>query len=233
MAIHSRKFNSRLMRSWLALGVLLLAAGSTYAGSTVLGTSGWMASWADQLDPQIQIATSSQGNDSVLITKQVDFFSNQPITILFQQIQSNALPHIAITTEQLTNSTNSSWIGYRQTVVGDATFDPATTALNTPGGFSVNPFTTATISQNNTLFDVSGAVIPNTGIDNVWRPGLVSGELWMTTTPGNGIDTLGAFELIEEPIPGGAQVIPVPMALALGLVGVGMSAVAARRRIRG
>lgn len=213
------------MHRYLAYGLLAILAvaviaGTAPAGTIVLGNSGWAATWASFRDPVLSVNVDFETADSVFIEKKINFlpsdlnptaFFIDPAVIVFQQISPNAKPFIVVNDEQVINNTGLDWIGFEFTLLG-ATFDTALTNVNQPGGFSIDPFTTATYLNNNSLLQVGGGVVPSGPAgNNVWFPGAQSGGLYVISAPG-GAGTMTAFSFKEQPI-----IIPLPAAAWTGL----------------
>lgn len=217
----------------VAAGVLAWSASPSQAGSTVLGTSGWMASWASSFDGDVAVNVLSETSNSVVIEKLVTFRQGPaangifpPIQIVFQQIQADAAVNIVLDQELVTNQTSGDWTGFRMTLLGGAaTFDAAQTGLLQPGGFDITPFTSGSIDATNQIFEVGGTTIP---VGGTWNPGAASGALWTVTTPAGPDAELAAFALSEAPL--GATVIPLPGALGMGLAGLATAAALRRAR---
>lgn len=215
------------------LAGLALTASAASAGSLVLGNSGWQAIWAND---NLALNTDAVTDDAVYIEKMMNFTTNDPVRILFQQIPGEtAVPYIVINDEQLVNRSGQDWSGFTMTVVGlqgNAHFDTVQTALGQTGGFSIDPFTTGTFSNGDTVLTVGGGVIPSQPVgQNVWFPGAGSGNLWMIDAAGAGpAPALLAFTLTEQPI-----VTPIPLPAAAwsglaGLVGLGGLSLMKKRR---
>jgi hypothetical protein len=213
-------------------GVALTATVAS-AGSLVLGNSGWQAIWAND---NLALNTDGVTDNAVFIEKMMDFTTNDPVRILFQQIPGQtAVPYIVINDEQLVNRSGQAWSGFTMTVVGltgNAHFDTSKSALGQPGGFAISPFTTGTFSNDDTVLTVGGGVIPSHPIgENVWFPGAGAGNLWMIDAAGSStVPTLLAFTLTEQPI-----VTPIPLPAAAwsglaGLVGLGGLGLLKKRR---
>jgi hypothetical protein len=216
-------------------GVALSAAAAS-AGSLTLGSSGWQAIWADTLDSRLALNVDSVTSDAVFIEKSVDFTSNEPVRILFQQIPGQtAVPYIVLNDEHLTNRSGEAWTGFMMSVVGLASnvhFDTVQTGLGQPGGFSIEPFTTGNFSNSDTVLTLGGGIVPSfPDAQNVWAPGTTSGGLWMIDTSDDSITApLLAFTLTEEPL---VTPIPLPAAAWSGLAGlIGLGALSLNRKRR-
>jgi hypothetical protein len=200
-----------------------------FAPIVPLGTSGWTASWDNSLDPVLSVVVDSQNATEVRIEKFVQFLPPpvgqpiQPIVITFQQTQANAVPHIVIEDEAVTNQTGVTWTDFHMELTdsGDAFFNPALTAASggpPPIGWSIAPFTTAVFSAGpsgpNTLLDIAGGAVPN---NTSWFPGAGingDGALYITTNP-HPQAPFTVFTLKEVPS------VPEPISLSLvGLWGV-------------
>lgn len=234
----------RFRTAALAAAVLGVAAVGAQAGSLVLSSSGWTASWDDSLDSVLSLAvdqdTPTESN-SVIIEKSIRFTTDHvddgqvnPAKIVFQQTDANAKRLIIVADETVTNDTGLNWNGFRFTVLdgttgtnADSRFDPVATGIGLPGGFDVSPFTSATFSQNDQILELGGGALPD---GQTWTPGqgVDAGELVIIGLPSNGGSTLRSFSFVEQPLtPGGGPppVIPIPAAMwtgLSGLVGVGL-----------
>lgn len=219
----------------VAAGLLGLAAGqSAQAGSKVLGTTGWVASWDSSLDEVVNLSVDPGSN--LVVEKFADFRSFDPIPIVFQQVdpKASATLAVAIDSEFVFNNTNSPWNAFQMQILSGVTgtgsiasFDPAATGIGGPGGFSINPFTEAVFSTDNRVLDLSGGTIGNVPPGNVWQPGVASGKLYINAVP-TASGALRSFVLKEIPI-----AIPVPAAAWTGLSGlVGLGLFGAARKVR-
>jgi hypothetical protein len=231
-----RSFLKKASVAVMAAAAGLFATASADAGSLVLGNSGWVATWSD---PNLGLAVDFQSQDAVWIEKFAVFTEESvnpagfvnPVNIVFQKISTNAVPYIIINDEMIVNQTGWDWIGFRFMLLptdGSVQFDAGRTDIAPPGGgFSIEPFTTHQYSQNNTILELGGGVVPSWPIgQNVWFPGATSGELAINTA--NGVE-LTAFALKEQPL-----IIPLPAAAWSGLSGlIGLALLKSRRKVAG
>lgn len=224
---------TRMVRS---LGAIEAAAGClamasvASAGSTVLGNSGWTASWPDAFDVQLEVL--GEGNGQLMLSKTVTFNELNSVPITFQQTKADAAGLVSITEEALTNNTGSDWGQFRFILLsGDngttsqPHFDIDATNIGGVDGFSINPFTQHEYQDNagqpNTnlakVLSLTDGTVAN---GDVFRPGKESGQLVIAAYPaadgGNG----GQVFTLKE-LPGvGPNVIPLPSALWSGLIGL-------------
>lgn len=217
----------------VALALIACLAGSAQAVSVPLGTSGWQVTWQD---PFLSVQVDFQTSGEVRIEKFVQFNDSTAFTdpgksnITFEQIDVSAVPLIIINDETVVNKTGQAWGGFRFILEsgadGTGTFthwDPTNT-FNPPdpGGFSIDPFTTATFGANtagqaNTVLTFGGGIVPSdTPGDDVWSPGGISGELRLLAEPVGAGFALRSFVLKEQPI----ALIPLPAAAWTGLSGL-------------
>lgn len=214
---------------------LAMAAAVASAGSVALGTSGWTANWSSDLDGRISVNTDAVSDDAVYIEKFVNFTTNDPVRILFQQTPGeSAVSNIVINDEQLANRSGQDWSGFTMSLVGvagNATFDVAKSNVGQSGGFSIDPFTSSAFSDGDTVLTVGGGVVPSQPVgQNVWFPGSGAGALW-TVHPTTEEGGLLSFILTEQPIT--STLIPLPAAFWSGLAGLaGLGALAIGKRIR-
>ena len=183
-----------------ALGLV----GSAHAGSIVLGSSGWQASWDPSLDGRVQIVLDAVTADTVLIQKLAEFTQGPgiggiypPVIVTFQQIAPTSVRNIVIADEVLTNSTGTTWTDFHMTLVdhGDATFNPTSTFGS---GFTYNPFSNLVFSPDNTQLDLfGGGTVPNGG---TFGPGIGNGELYINVNPSS-VAPFTTFSLKEFPTP--------------------------------
>jgi MYXO-CTERM domain-containing protein len=210
-----------------ALG-LMVVGGSAQAGFTILGNSGWKASWDNSLDPYVDINFDGIAGNAVFIQKTAEFIQGPvngffpSIAIVFEQIAPTTINNIVIQDEIITNSTGVDWTGFRMDVLdhGEVTFNPGATLVSggpPPIGFGLNPFTTGVFSDGNTRLDIGGGTVFN---NTSWNPGggANDGQLWITV---NNLSGNTLFILKETPL-------PAPGALAL----LGLAALAGSRRRR-
>jgi hypothetical protein len=219
-----------------AIVSLTVNASSAVAGWMELGNSGWTVTWSSHLDgpgtPQVALSVDYEDSNVVVIEKFAAWgpeskspfgFFLDPIVLTFQQTRPNAVSTIIINDEQLINQTGYDWIGFKWTILNgttgtlaDTQFNASATGIGTPGGFSIDPFTTFAYSQNNQILEVGGGVIPSSPPfgPNVWFPGAASGALVIHAAPtSNG--SMKSFSLKEQPI-----IIPLPAAAWTGLSGL-------------
>lgn len=232
----------------LAVAGLAVGASSAQAGSLALGTSGWTASWSNALDTRLSLVVDSESADSVFIEKFATFTTSDVnsgggasgLVITFQKTSTNAKPFIVIDNEAIVNNTGQTWNGFSfilQPPTGDVAFDTGKTNVSPPGtgGFSIDPFTTASYSNNDTMLTVGGGSIGSTIPGNTWFPGQASGELAIDTDAGsNSLDTFFLKELPTiGPGPGPGPIIPLPAAAWSGLSGlIGLAVVSSRKHLR-
>jgi hypothetical protein len=202
-------------------------------------SSGWSATMPDAGDDlSTTISFVRSANGVFYFNKTATFTGNSdPVIIEFNKTSATAST-LAIGTESITNSSGADWTGFRTLISNASTggtgtgpsfaFDAAS-GLN---GFTIDPFTTFTFSNNNTELDVSGGTV-------------ASGAKW---TPGNpasgGLTILAAnssanrFLLKEIPLAGGTgpgpgPAIPLPAAAWTGmttLLGLAVAGSAKRAR---
>ena len=213
-------------------GALGLAAtgGTAQAGFTILGTSGWKASWDSSLDPYVDINFDgiNIAQNAVFIEKSAEFIQGPvngifpSIAIVFEQIAPTTINNIVINDEIITNHTGTAWTDFHMDLLdhGDVQFDTVATANSGgpgPIGFGIAPFTQAAFTQGNTRLDIFGGVLPNNAI---WNPGggAQDGQLWIHV---NNLTGSTLFVLKETPT-------PAPGAMAL----LGLAALAGSRRRR-
>ena len=231
----SRIFSRRCRSYWasvslLAAAVLFLSAAPTFAGSTVLGDSNWVASWDVSLDGLVDIIFDGRVGDTVFIEKTAEFiqppnaagiFPTIPIT--FSQVGPTTVNQIAINDEIITNSTGHDWTDFHFVVAhgGDAAFNQPLSDASTPVGFYTAPFDNQMWGGNvgpglYTEFWVDGfglgpggsdAIIPGQFPGNIWNPGngAFNGELFIDVVP-KATAPYTVFTLKETP----TGVIPEP-----------------------
>jgi hypothetical protein len=211
--------------------VLMLAAATTdaRAGTVVLGTSGWQATWDPSLDLLVNVASLNVTAETITVSKSAIFDQppNQsglipPILIVFQQIAESTISSIAIENEVVINGTGVDWTDFHFDVIGgDATFNPTATNASGPNGFVVTPFTSSVFTADNTRLDVSGGLVAN---GDSWFPGSGAngGALWINVVSGP-VGNFRFFTLKETPT------IPGPTALAV--LALGFIVMPLRRRM--
>lgn len=228
----------------LAVAGLAVVASSAQAGSLALGTSGWTASWDAGLDSRLSLVVDGESADSVFIEKFATFTTSDVnsagglsgLVITFQKTSVNAKPFIVVDNEAIVNNTGVDWTDFHfiiQPPTGQVAFDTGKTNVSPPGtgGFSIDPFTTATYSNNDTVLTVAGGTVGSTIPNNTWFPGAVSGELVINTAAGT--PALGTFFFKELPSAGTGPVVPLPAAAWSGLSGLlGLALVSSRKHLR-
>jgi hypothetical protein len=185
--------------------VFLGASSPTAAGRVItLGNSGWQAIFDPALDPYVDLMVDQVTHDTVYLEKSAEFRDppNQgvfpAIAIVFQQIAANAVPHIVITDEIVTNHTGANWTDFHFNLLdhNEAKFDHATV-------FNTDPFSHQQFVNDDNGFWVDGfgtghngadAVIPNNGI---WFP---HGRLIIDATPHANLP-FALFSFKEQPTP--------------------------------
>jgi hypothetical protein len=217
----------------LVTGVIALAWSSPgHAGYVDIG-GGWRAEWDASLDGLVDVSSHGVMGDAVFIEKAAEFTQGPvkgivpSIPIVFRQISADAVSNIVVDDEIIVNSTGVDWTDFHLVILdhGDAFFDPVATADSGGGGpigWTIDPFTQATFSDDLTELEIFGGVVtagsswfPGDGVDN--------GQLWINVNPGDGVeDPFTIFTFKEFPT------IPAPPALAvLAFGGLGL-----RRRRR-
>ena len=253
MQMRRFQFLSRCLSSCLAtFALVLLLATPTFAGSIVLGNSGWGASWDNSLDLFVNVVVDGENSTQVFIQKSATFvqglgpggiFPTIPIT--FQQLEPTTVTQIVINDEIITNSTGHDWTDFHFELLdsGDAAFNRTLTDASTPQGFFTSPFDNQTWGGQlgpdlYTEFWVDGfglgaggsdAIIPGQFPGNVWFPGdgAFNGELFIDVVP-QAQAPLTVFTLKETP-----TFIPEPstaVLIVLGMIGWA-GVVACRRRV--
>lgn len=239
-----------MISSWLkkasvtvvAVAGLGLVAPSVQAGNITLGTSGWVASWDSSLDSRLGLNVEGETTDSVFVEKFATFTAGDinsdggfvnPMAIVFQKVSPSAKPFIIINDEMVVNQTGVDWNGFRFIILpsnGSVVFDAGQTDIAPPGsGFSIDPFTASAYNANNTQLDVSGGVVGSVAPNNVWTPGVASGQLVINTAATT--TNLTAWALKEMPQVG--FVIPLPAAAWSGLSGLlGLAVIGSRKHLR-
>jgi hypothetical protein len=220
-------------RFYLLAGVagMLAVTATAHAGSQVLGDSGWTAHWSDAPGNVVSISSPDAVTSvAVFVEKFINYTSNEPVTVWFQQTRADAVPYVVINDEQVVNHTGSTWSGFTMQVSGPAAFDPDKSNVGQSDGFQLTPFTTGAFNDDNTLLSIAGGTLASTAPDNVWFPGAGPGELWAISAVGDEED-LACFSLIETPIP--STLIPLPAAIWSGLGGLlGLGAIGLGQRLR-
>ncbi len=237
-------------------GLIVLASHrTTQAGSIVLGNSGWTASWASGFNGNLSLSVDNVGTNSVTVEKIATYNTTdlgpggtfaEPKVVTFEQTSASAKPTIIVTDEQLTNNTGKTWTGFTHTILdgstgtgSDTRFDVAATSIGLPGGFTINPFTTADFTQNDQILTVGGGTVPSSPPgSNTWFPGggPNGGELAILAQP-NASGAFRAFSLKEQPLisggGGGPVAIPLPAAAWTGMSGlIGLALASSVRKLR-
>jgi hypothetical protein len=203
----------------------LLIASSANAGTTVLGASGWQASWDPTLDGLVDIVippSAPPTSSTIFIQKSAEFIQGPDqfglfptIPITFQQIGPSSISQIVILDEIITNSTGADWTDFHFDLLdsGDAWFKHDAGFF-----FTTSPLDHQVFSPDNRSFNVDGfglgpggtnAVVPK---NTVWYPGdgASDGNLVIgVVSRGNTV-----FTLKETPTPEPASLI----LLALGFL---------------
>lgn len=254
----------RLFLSLALTGLVGLAVGtsSAQAGSVVLGTSGWTASWNDTSAEAFTVAVLSVGEagDRVMIKKVASIGPAQvdntgaimPIDVAFTQTSADAKQLTVINSEFITNHTGKAWTSFTMSLIdatngvnGSAVFDPAATGtFNSSGGFNIRPFQNgafSALSVNNQVLTLTGGTVPtgpspSNDNSNVFTPG-GGGTLGQLVINANPIRSGGfkTFVLREQPNVGPTPPpIPLPAAAWTGLSGlIGLGLVSGLRKLRG
>lgn len=226
--------------AWIAASLLLvLIAAPVMAGTMVLGTSGWTASWDVSLDGLVDFVVDGETANAVIIQKFAEFTQGPgfggimpPINVTFTQNGPNPKTFIVMNDEVITNSTGVDWTDFHMDIVngGDVAFNRTLTdASNGGAGFSTAPFVNQSWGgwlggDHYESFEVDGFGLGGTVDDGtVWNPGggALDGELFIELlSVKDGITDFTVFSLKERP-----TIIPEPasalllMAGVLGLVG--------------
>lgn len=227
------KGKARMVRSLGAVAAAtacMALTGTANAGSTVLGNSGWTASWPDAFDVQLEVL--GEGNGHVMLSKTVTFNQLSSVPITFQQTKADAAGLVSITEEALTNNTGSDWGQFRFILLsGDngttsqPHFDVSATNIGGVDGFSINPFAQHEYQDtaghpNTDLAKVLSLTDGSVANGDVFRPGKESGQLVIAAYPAADDDNGGQVFTLKE-LPGvGPNVIPLPSALWSGLIGL-------------
>ena len=216
----------------LAAGIGLILCATATAGTTILGTTGWEATWDPSLDPYVDINFNGATSSVIFIQKSAEFiqgpdeFSQFPsIPITFQQTGPSTITQIVIQDEIITNSTGFDWTDFHFDLLDgeDAFFD------NGPGFFfTTSPLDNQSFSGDLQSFWVDGFGLGPNGTDavvpagSVWFPGdgASDGNLVIDVFSNSG-PPFTTFTLKETPT-------PEPVSLAL----MAMSGLAILRRRR-
>ncbi|HEY8667553.1 MAG TPA: hypothetical protein VIL86_12865 [Tepidisphaeraceae bacterium] len=211
-----------------ALAAMALTASPARAGSAVLGTSGWTATWPDTKNVTLDVLDETA--DTLTIRKSFNFTDLDSVPIVFQQTKAGAPALIKIDEEVLNNNSGEAWSSFTFSLLGGRSGNANETQFNTDltnsdGGFSTTPFDTQAFSDGGEIgdnsprqLDVSGGTLANGG---TWNPGNASGALYIATGPVDATDKVFTFK--ELPHPGGhgppppPHVIPLPGAVWMGL----------------
>ncbi len=210
-----------------ALAGMAFVGASAKAGSLQLSNngvdSGWKVVWSDSYGQINPIGVDSVSANAVFIEKMAIFNDGpkngfiDPFVLAFQQTSASAVPFIVINDEQVVNQTGMDWGGFRMFLLGNASFDPALSAVNVAGGFDTTPFADSQFVNSNTELASSNGVVANGA---VWFPGTAfpGSGLWINANPASTYNN--AFSLKEQPLP-----IPLPAGAWTGLsalVGLGV-----------
>jgi len=214
-----------------SIGTLFTAATPASAKSIALvdnnGVSaGWTVTIPDSEASGFDITFVRSSGNQFFFTKDATLTTNNsPFIISFDKTSSSA-KDLVIQSEAITNSTGSSWTGFRELVSSGSVGSTPNFALTTSdgsaglGNFSIDPFTTFSFVNSNTELDVSGGTVAS---GDTWKPGSASstGLAIMTNNT-----TSDHFTLKEISLPGsGGVVIPLPAAAWTGLstlIGLGV-----------
>lgn len=150
--------------SWASAVVACVAFASPFiappaqAASLVLGTSGWTATYPDE------VTLTVQGEDAstIYVRKVTAYVGLNTASITFEQTSATALPQIGIESEALTNSSGGDWTQFNWVIddsEGEARFNEPDSRVGQADGFTINPFTTFDFTDGLNL-KVSGGVIP-------------------------------------------------------------------------
>jgi hypothetical protein len=209
-----------------AMVVPTLFSGNALAGSIDLSAYGWMATFDQNVD--LTVLSTSNNGVVVRLQKFADFTqpanSNgviQPLSIVFRQMSSSAVPQIAIEEENVFNDTGSTWKSFQFSLQSNGT-NSVTFDTSKSADFSTSPFNTKTYSDGDRTLTVSGGSLPSgTFPDNQWQPGRSSGALYINANPGSGNQS---FVFLEQPNGSGSTpppptVIPLPASASLSMGG--------------
>ncbi len=150
--------------SWISAALACAAIASTLsasparAASLVLGTSGWTATYPDDVTLIIQGEDAS----TIYVRKITPYTSLNASPITFAQTSATALPQIGIESEALTNASGSDWNQFTWTIDDNddlARFNQTDSRVGQADGFTVDPFTAFDFTDELNLI-VSGGVIP-------------------------------------------------------------------------
>lgn len=223
----------------LAAGGLSAAANApAQAGSLVLGTSGWTASWSSNLEDSSQsfvtLTVLAETKDAVILQKVAAFAAAPdqygliaPIELEFKQTSVNAVKQIIITSENVWNDTGVDWGAFQFIIEDGTTGDPSKDvhfnlyeSFYDSNPFDASPFTTwaaSSTSESSTLPQIitfSGGTIASGS--TAWTPGIGTnpdaGEVVINANPS--ADGTQRFVFKELPI---ATAIPLPAAAWMGL----------------
>ncbi len=203
---------------------IALALSTPALGGFVDLDGGWRASWDDAFDGLVDINSLGYDptDDALYIQKSAEFRPGfMSIAIIFEAIGVGPASHIVIDDEIIFNNSGGDWSAFEIALGGgQALFDPVRTASSGgsgPIGWTIDPFTDAAFSPDNTRLDISGGTLSN---GSFWFPGdgATNGQLWIDIANAQQGST---FTLLETPT-------PAPGAIAL----LALAGLAGRRRRR-
>ena len=264
LSVRSRRFHSLLsarcliVSSLAALFAFAFLAAPSFAGSVVLGSSNWAASWDSSFDDPntgnpllVDIEVVAENATQVFIQKSATWITGPDpntglfptVPIHFQQIGPTTVTQIVIEDEIITNLTGHDWTDFHMDILdsGDAAFNATLTDASTPNGFFTSPFDNQMWAGQigpdlYTEFWVDGFGL-GPGGSNAIIPGQFPGNVWF---PGN-----GAFngEMFIDVVPKASApftafvlketptFVPEPTSAALVILGMlGLAGGTSRRR---
>lgn len=221
-----------------ALGLLASATTPLHARTVDLtdgsGASiGWSATIPDVGDDaSIVLSFVRSDSGTYFFDKTATMTSNDSALVIEFDRTSASAPTLAIGTESITNSTGADWAGFR-TFVSTATAAGGTGAgfqLSTAsGGFTINPFTNMSFTNNNTEMDVTGGTVAN---GTAYTPGSAATG-GVVIFSGNSADDRFLLKEIGLTGNGGGTAVPLPAAAWMGLSTLlGLGLIGAAKRFR-